>query len=162
MIRSPKHHIAWDSTWVYMLPWWGLTRTNRSVLCVPIDTRSLQAVSAMLAIASREHVVAAALQVRANKREAAFCAFKFWFILRLLSKKLKFQIQFWASKFPLKREKNKIEYNAREETSLFFRRKPLPDRCLHYPTTGRSQYLQSGLPWITSILGNSKCDHTWD
>lgn len=53
-----------------------------------------------------------------------------------------------------KRDKSRTKHNVKNKISLCIRGKPL--------STGKSQYLQSGLPWIKSFLGNSKCDHTWE
>lgn len=55
-----------------------------------------------------------------------------------------------------KRDKNRIKHDVMNKTSLCIKRKPLPHKCLPYLMSGKSQYLQSGLPWIVSFLGNSK------
>lgn len=65
-----KLHIGLRSTLM------GSNANQRWVFCVPIDTHSPRALSDRLAVTSSQDVVAAALQIRANKWEAPFCVFK--------------------------------------------------------------------------------------
>lgn len=97
-----------------------------------------------------------------NKWGAASWTFKLWISLRLSSQKtLKISNTIQRLHFSSKREKSRIKQDVLTRP-LCIRGKSLLHEYLLYPKTGKSQYLQSGLPWTESFLGNSKCDHTWE
>lgn len=77
-------------------------------------------------------------------------------------KPLKFQIQFRSSTFSAEETKAELNMMLWRRLLCVSEGKPLLHEYFLYPMTGKSQYLPSGLPWIKSFLGNSKCDHTWE
>lgn len=112
---------------------------------------------------SREDAAVAALQIRGTSGNPFFQLSSHELFSDFLAKKtLKISNTIQSLHISNRRDKSRIKYDVMKETSLCIRGKPLLHEYFLYPMTGKSQYLPSGLPWIKSFLGNSKCDHTWE